>query len=81
PNHRDPGASASMYDFLVSLGKGHKAVLDIKDLGAELVYQAGTMVFICGRVLEHGVPFWGDSERVVIAHFMKDKVHERLSVP
>ncbi|KAG1807566.1 hypothetical protein EV424DRAFT_1543856 [Suillus variegatus] len=81
PYHRDPGASASMYDLLVSLGKGHKAILDIPDLGAELVYEAGAMVFICGRVLEHGVPFWGDGERVVIAHFMKDKVHERLGVP
>ncbi|KAG2051655.1 hypothetical protein BDR06DRAFT_853854, partial [Suillus hirtellus] len=72
----DPGASALMYDLLVSLGKGHKAILDIPDLGTKLVYEAGAMVFICGQVLEHGIPFWGDRERVVIAHFMKDKVHE-----
>lgn len=81
PNHRDPGASPSFYDLLVSLGKGHRAVLALPDLGAELAYYPGTMVYILGKVLEHGVPQWGDGERIVIAHFVKDKVHDRLGVP
>ncbi|KIK33205.1 hypothetical protein CY34DRAFT_100019, partial [Suillus luteus UH-Slu-Lm8-n1] len=81
PHHRDPGASPSFYDLLVSLGKGHQAILDLPDLGTELRYTPGTMIYICGKVLEHGVPRWGDGERIVIAHFVKDKVHDRQSIP
>lgn len=81
PYHRDPGASPSFYDLLVSLGKGHQAILDLPDLGTELQYTPGTMIYICGKVLEHGVPRWGDGERIVIAHFVKDKVHDRQSIP
>ncbi|KAG2108757.1 uncharacterized protein F5147DRAFT_549234, partial [Suillus discolor] len=38
PSHRDPGASPSFYDLLVSLGKAHHAILALPDLGAELAY-------------------------------------------
>ncbi|KAG1828589.1 hypothetical protein DFJ58DRAFT_849011 [Suillus subalutaceus] len=41
----------------------------------------GTMVYIAGKVLEHGVPRWGDGERIVIAHFVKDKVHDKQGIP
>ncbi|KAG1766505.1 hypothetical protein EV702DRAFT_938047, partial [Suillus placidus] len=67
PNHQDPGASPSFYDLLVSLGKGHQAILNLPDLGAELYYPPGTMVYISCKVLEHGVPGWGDRERIVLA--------------
>lgn len=81
PHHRDPGASVSIYDLLVSLGQDHQAVLDLPDLGAQLGYPPGTMVYIAGKVLEHGVPRWGDGERIVIAHFVKDKVHDKQGIP
>jgi hypothetical protein len=80
PYHRDPGASPSVYDLLVSLGRAHKAILDIPDLGAQLRYPPGTMAYILGKVLEHGVPGWGDGERMVIAHFVKDKVHDKQGI-
>ncbi|KAG2351074.1 hypothetical protein BDR07DRAFT_1238266, partial [Suillus spraguei] len=75
PYHRDPGVSPSFYDLLVSLGKAHQAILNLPDLDAKLEYPPGTMVYISGKVLEHGVPAWGDGEGIVIAHFVKDKVH------
>lgn len=81
PHHRDPGASPSFYDLLVSLGQANQAILDLPDLGAELGYPPGTMVYIAGKVLEHGVPGWGDGERIVIAHFVKDKVHDKQDIP
>ncbi|KAG1892920.1 uncharacterized protein F5891DRAFT_919525, partial [Suillus fuscotomentosus] len=67
PSHRDPGALPPFYDLLVSLGKAHHAILALPDLGAELAYPPGTMVYILGKVLENGVPKWGDGERIVIA--------------
>ncbi|KAG2147897.1 uncharacterized protein EDB93DRAFT_1059891, partial [Suillus bovinus] len=67
PHHRDPGASPPFYDLLVSLGQANQAILDLPDLGTQLGYPPRTMVYIAGKVLEHGVPGWGDGERIVIA--------------
>ncbi|KAG1827503.1 uncharacterized protein BJ212DRAFT_1205901, partial [Suillus subaureus] len=67
PHHWDLGASPSFYNLLVSLGKAHQAILNLPDLGAKLEYPPGTMIYTSGRVLEHGVPAWGDGERIIIA--------------
>lgn len=80
-SHRDPGGSPSLYDLLVSLGKGHTAKLTLADVEAELDYFPGTMLFISGIILEHSVGPWVSGERFVIAHFMKDKVHDRMGIP
>ncbi|KAG2353749.1 hypothetical protein BDR07DRAFT_1308415 [Suillus spraguei] len=56
PHHQDPGASPSFDDLLVSLSKANQAILYLPDLGAELGYPPGTMVYIAGKVLEHRVP-------------------------
>ncbi|KAG1866102.1 hypothetical protein F4604DRAFT_1905032 [Suillus subluteus] len=66
-SHRDSGGSPTLFDLLVSL-----------DLQAELDYSPGTMVYVSGRVLEHSVGPWLNGERLVIAHFMKDAIHERV---
>jgi hypothetical protein len=78
--HRDRGGAPSHYDLLVSLGVGHDATFSIQDLRADLDYSPGTMCFICGKVLEHSVGPWENGERFVLAHFMKDKVHDRVGV-
>lgn len=80
-SHRDSGGSPSLFDLLVSLGRNHCATFALADLQAELDYSPGTMVYVSGRVLEHSVGPWLNGERLVIAHFMKDAVHERVGVP
>ena len=80
PPHRDAGSAASSYDLLISLGEGH-ADLHLTDLGAQLKYWPGTLVFLTGRVLEHAVPEWKGGERVAVAHYMKDLLHDRMHVP
>ncbi|KAG0703425.1 hypothetical protein DFH29DRAFT_874531 [Suillus ampliporus] len=79
-SHRDPGGAPSLFDLLISLGSGHEAKLMLADVGAELNYCPGTMVFISGKVLQHSIGPWGPGERLVIAHFMKDKIHSRVRV-
>ncbi|KIJ14150.1 hypothetical protein PAXINDRAFT_79769, partial [Paxillus involutus ATCC 200175] len=81
PGHRDAGGAATFYDLLVSLGEGHQATLHIEDVKAELAYKPGTGVFITGRILEHAIPRWEGGERVALAYYMKDKVHDKLGVP
>jgi hypothetical protein len=50
----------------------------IDDIGLDLKYSSGTVVGLCGSVLEHGVSSWGVGDRVCYAHFMRESVRERL---
>ena len=72
--------ACSLYIDLAPLGEGSPE-LHLTDVGAQLTYRPGTLVFLTGRVLEHEVPEWEGGERVVIMHYMKDLVHNRLGVP
>jgi hypothetical protein len=81
PPHRDPKAAPTMYDILVSAGTHTESWLDLQDVNARLVYNPGTVVALCGRVLRHGVQEWVGGERICIAHFIRDAVHERLNLP
>ena len=79
PPHLDGTAAPSLLDLVVSLGS-HDAVFQILDLGAVLAYPPGTMIFLAGKILEHHVPKWGKGERIALAHYMKDAVHNRSQV-
>ncbi|KAG1790472.1 uncharacterized protein HD556DRAFT_1310675 [Suillus plorans] len=54
----DSGGAPSLFDLLISLGSGHEAKLTLADVGAELDYYPGTMVFISGKVLQHSIGPW-----------------------
>jgi len=81
PAHRDPGASSSTFDLLVSAGTHTSSSIHIYDVNANLEYQPGTIVLLCGRVLKHEVLSWNGGERICIAHYMWDNVHQRLNLP
>jgi hypothetical protein len=81
PHYQNLGVSSLVYNLLVSLGQDHQVILDLLDLGAQLGHPSRTMVYIAGKVLEHGVPRWGDGERIMIAHFVKDNVYDKQGIP
>jgi len=81
PSHRDRGASAPAYDLLVSMGTHTSARLNLADVQAELSYQPGTIVLLCGRVLHHEVQTWEGGDRICWAHYIRDNVHNRLELP
>lgn len=81
PSHRDSKGRLEWYDTLVSYaGPGARPLLTIKDLGLHLKYSSGTVVGLCGTILEHQVSSWGVGDRVCYAHFMRENVRERLGV-
>ena len=81
PSHRDSKGRPEWYDTLVSYsGPGARPLLSIKDLGLHLKYSSGTVVGLCGTILEHQVSSWGQGDRVCLAHFMRESVRERLGV-
>ncbi|KAI6011636.1 hypothetical protein EDC04DRAFT_2609807 [Pisolithus marmoratus] len=40
----------------------------------------GTMVFLAGKLLTHSVPKWEKGERIALAHYMKDAIHNRFGL-
>lgn len=80
PSHTDQGSATTFYDHLVSLGQDHDARLFLDTLQGEFQYKSGTSVLFPGKVFRHSVPEWCGGERVVIAHYSKDGVHDRVNV-
>lgn len=81
PPHRDRGAAPEQFDFLVSAGTHKEAHFDLPELNLQLLYRPGTIVVLSGRVFLHSVDDWSGGERICIAHFIKDTVHNRQQVP
>ncbi|KAI6029516.1 hypothetical protein PISMIDRAFT_101416, partial [Pisolithus microcarpus 441] len=71
PPHLDQVSAPSLLDLVVSLGT-HDAHFHISEIG--------TMIYLAGKVLTHSVPRWGKGERIALAHYMKDAVHNRFGL-
>jgi hypothetical protein len=81
PGHRDSKGRPEWFDLLASVcGGGSKPHLLVEDLGLDLEYSSGTVVGLCGTILEHEVQAWGGGDRVCYAHFMREAVRKRLEV-
>jgi hypothetical protein len=80
PQHYDRDGAVTFYDHLVSLGKDHNAHLLLHNLDGEFGYQSGTSVLFSEKVLAHSVPQWPEGERIVIAHYSKNDMQDRLQV-
>jgi hypothetical protein len=80
PWHTDKGGTFTFYDHLVCFDGGHNAILVLDDLHAEFRYLSKTSVFFSGKALNHSVLDWSGEERMVVAHYTKDDVHDRLGV-
>jgi len=79
PIHRDAGTRSEWYDFLVSIGGDPDTRMVWPSLGVQLAYTSGTGVLFSGYCIPHGVGK-SKADRVCIAGYMKDNVHERFHV-
>ena len=79
--HRDKGGAAETYDLLLSASVNHDARLQLSDLDTSLSYSSGTVVMMCERALLHEVHEWEKGERICLAHYVHDNVHQRLGLP
>lgn len=82
PAHRDGRGRHKWFDTLLNYCNDEaRPRLRINDVGLDLEYSSGTAVGFCGSIFEHEVLPWGDYDRVCYAHFMREKVRERLDAP
>jgi hypothetical protein len=80
PVHRDNSARPQWYDLLASFGTYGYGEMKLPGIGVTLKYPAGTLVALCGKLLQHEV-LEVVGNRVCLAHYMRDNVHERLNIP
>ena len=79
--HLDWEGVVTFYDHLLSLGGGHNATLDLDDFDAHFAYGSCTSIFLTGRVFLHSALQWSGGERIAIAHYSKDNVHDYVDIP
>lgn len=79
PQHRDNLSRAEWYDMLASVGLYQDAIFELPGVGVRLSYYSGTVIAFSGKILRHGVPEC-EGERVCLAYYMRDNVHERMGV-
>jgi hypothetical protein len=79
PNHRDSYSRVQWYDILTTFGPYRGAILNLPSVGLHLQYPSGTVVGFSGKMLRHGVAEC-EGERICLAYYMRDKVHERMGV-
>ena len=80
PLHWVNNSQGPWYDCLMTIREyeiGGRLVL--KNLGLELDYSSGTMVFLSGKLVQHGISGINENQ-VCIAQYMRDNVHERMQV-
>ena len=65
--------------MLVTVGTYNDGVLALPGIGLTFEYLSGAVVALCGKLLRHEVPEVSGN-RVCLAYYMRDKVHERLGV-
>ena len=81
PSHRDRKGRPEWYDLLINYSDIEAIPeLFIEDIGLKLEYSSGTVVGLCGMILQHGVKTWGVVDRVCYAHFMRESVRKHLEV-
>ena len=78
--HRDNSSRPECFDMLLTLGNYDDGEIVFPNLGVRLRYNPGTLVALSGKLIQHGVEEV-DGDRVCLAFYMKDNVHERLNVP
>lgn len=80
PVHRDNSSRPAWYDMLVTLGAYEDGDLRLPGIGLTFDYRPGSVVALGGKLLKHEVPEV-EGNRVCLAYYMRDKVHERLQIP
>lgn len=75
PRHRDCKTHYTWYDVLVTTGTYSAGIFEITPLGIRLRYRSGTLIALCGALMEHAASS-GGGERVCWAFFMRNDVHD-----
>ena len=77
PIHRDNNSHVTWYVLLCSVGPYCGADLELPGAGLRFEYNTGTAMFLCGRLLRHGVST-AQGDRVCLAYYMRENVQKRV---
>ncbi|KAG0699571.1 hypothetical protein DFH29DRAFT_1001909 [Suillus ampliporus] len=80
PKHRDPKCPPEAFDILTSIGSYRHAVMQLTNLGIELIYNPGVMESYSGHLVRHGIHV-DQGDWVVWAWFLWDSMHNYAGTP
>ncbi|KAG1738076.1 uncharacterized protein EDB91DRAFT_1249372 [Suillus paluster] len=80
PDHRDPKCPPEAFDILTCIRSYPHAVMQLTNLGIELVYNPGVMVSYSGHLVRHGICI-DEGDQMVWAWFLWDSVHNYARTP
>lgn len=79
PRHRDRQTWPTWYDIVVTAGSYADGDFEISPIGLRCRYKPGTVVALCGNLLEHACETAG-GDRVCLAFFMRSSLFELTGV-
>ncbi|KAG1772258.1 hypothetical protein EV702DRAFT_976827 [Suillus placidus] len=80
PDHRDPKCPPEAFDILTCIRNYHHGVMQLTNLGIDLLYNLGVMVSYSGHLVRHGINV-AEGDRIVWAWFLQDSVHNYARMP
>lgn len=80
PEHQDRRDERMAWTPLVILGKCKGGDLRLADLGINIHYEPGTIIFIRGASLKHEVLQWEGSQRIAVAHFTHANIWHQAGI-
>ncbi|KAG1743977.1 uncharacterized protein EDB91DRAFT_1246861 [Suillus paluster] len=80
PDHRDPKCPPEAFNILICIGSYPHAIMQLTNLGIELVYNPGVMVSYSSRLVRHGIRI-DEGDRMVWAWFLRDSMHNYARTP
>ena len=72
--HRDPKTNIRWYDLMLTVGDYNKAILELSTFGLRLLYNPGSICFISGKLVRHGVSLTKDT-RICYVYYMRKSMH------
>jgi hypothetical protein len=79
PLHRDPKTNICWYDLMLTVGDYDEAILELSTFGLRLLYNPGSICFISGKLVHHGVSST-QGRRICYVYYMRESMHDFYSL-
>lgn len=79
PLHRDPKTNIRWFDLMLSVGDYEEAVLELSTFGIRFLYNSGSVCFLSGKLVRHGVSA-ANGTRICYVYYMRESMHKFYSV-
>ena len=77
--HRNPKTNVHWYDLMLTVSDYNEAILELSTFGLQLLYNPGSICFISGKLVRHGVSSIKGT-RICYVYYMRESMHNFYSL-